>query len=614
MSVRMLLALAGWPEVAVPAAAWSGVDRGQQPLTLAHLAPGPRPQAVPVATNEDRSVRAVLAGALHNRRELRAQLGGRHAFSGRDDAEIVIHLYEERGPQCVKALRGPFALALWDVPAGRLLLARDHLGLVPLYYAVDRRRLAAASWLPALAALPGLAATWDAAALDAFLCLGSVPPPATFYAGIRQLRPGELALWEDGRLRTQRYWELTFPERRMGRRDLAAVVREQVLEALRLRQGGVLAGLLLSAGFDAAALLALGGTDHRPPARAYTAAPPGVDEDSRMAAWLAARAQVEHVLVADALDWPAAVEMLLAAHGAPSGGPEAAVLQMAAARAAADHEVALAGIGGEEVFGGSPAARAADRLQRFRRLPALVREVAEVWARLAPGRRAPELRALVTTERRAPLEMYARATSLFLPEEREALYTEEALAALGETGPWAVLAGLFAEAAAAGAVDTGDAFHYVEIALRLPGRAGAAIPAAALGLDLRLPLADFRLAQLAASVPAAARGNAHERQLLLQAAVSDLLPRTVLERPHASPVPVARAWESGSLRALLEDTLAPARVAAQGLFRPETVSRLCREQLTGARDHGPRLWALIQATRWLERQAVSASPALRVAG
>ena len=159
-----MLVLAGWPDHEPPEGGWRGADLTGRALLLAHLAGavGPNP---PVGISEDHSVRVVLAGKLYNRRELTVALGGRHDVRGQDDAEIVAHLYEERGLKCVKALRGAFALALWDARRGRLLLARDHLGLVPLFFAVDGHRLAASSALRALVTLPGLATAWDAAAI-----------------------------------------------------------------------------------------------------------------------------------------------------------------------------------------------------------------------------------------------------------------------------------------------------------------------------------------------------------------------------------------------------------------------------------------------------------------
>lgn len=607
--MRRLLALAGWPAATVPPGGWSGADAAGRPLVLGYLHAGPPADVPAVATNETRSVQAVLVGTVDNRRELRSSLEPRHAFRGRDDAEVLIHLYEERDVPCVKALRGGFALALWDAPRRRFLLARDPLGLVPLYYAAERGRLAAATALPALTGLPGLATSWDLAALDAYLTLGSVPAPGTLYPAIRQVRPGELLVWEDGQLRTQRYWQLTFSERRTPRAAPPEFVREQLREVLGRRQAGVVVGLLLSGGLGAAALLALAVEAERRPARAYTAALPGAaDDEVEVAARLATGAGVEHVVVREEPDWPAAIDALLAAEAGPAGGPEAPVLQLVTRRAAGDVTVALAGLGSEELFGGSAPVRAAERVRRYRRLPGLVREGAEMWARLAPRVLARRLAQLLGEERLAPVELYARAVSLFVAEERAELYTPEALAAIGDSHPWRELTTLFAEAVAAGAENTADAMHYLELALHLPARA-AALAAMASPLEVRFPLADHRLAQLVASVPPGARGGVRDRARLLQRALAGLLPAAVLGRPHASAGPRPEAWARGALREALEETLAPARVAAQGIFRHETVERLRREHLAGRRDHGPRLWAILLATRWIERQAV---PAVRV--
>ena len=605
-----MLVLAGWPDHEPPEGGWRGADLTGRALLLAHMASHGQPSP-PVGTTEDQSVRAVLAGRLYNRRELTVALGGRHSLSGRDDAEIVAHLYEERGLKCVKALRGAFALALWDAQRGRLLLARDHLGLVPLYFAADGHRLAASSALRALTALPGVAQAWDAAALDTFLTFGFIPPPGTLHPAIRQLAPAELAVWEGGRLRLQRYWHLSFPERRLAAADAAVLVRDQARDAIRLRLAGVVGGLLLSDGLDAAAILSLVAADERPPAAAYTATFAG---EGRGAARLAARLGVKHVPVDTAPDWPALLDGLLAAEGGPGASLDDAVLAVAIARAAADLGVALAGVGGEEIFGSSAPARAAARVRYYGSLPAVARELVVVTGRVAPALLSSAVHATIGAARLAPLELYARTVSLVLPEERATLYTPEALALMGDATPWRSLAALFADAAAAGATDTRDAIHYVEVAFRLPARASVIVAAAAAGLELRLPFADHRLAQIAASTPPASRSGVRDRQSLLGAAMADLLPRTLRAAAHRAPAPPPEAWRAGSLRALAEDLLAPARVRAQGIFLPDHVQRLWQEHLAGERDHGRCLWRLLVASRWLEGRAAPAVWATRAAG
>src|SRR5207247_1142522 len=163
-----------------------------------------------------------------------------------------------------------------------------------------------------------------------------------------------------------------------GAAEAAALVREQAREAIRLRLAGVVAGLLLSGGLDAAALLALVAADRRPPASAYTATFAG---EGRAAARLAAQLGIEHVLVDGEPEWPAVLERLLAAHGGPGASLDDPVFALAAARAAADVRVALAGVGGDEIFGGSAPARAAGRVGYYARLPALAREMIELSTR-----------------------------------------------------------------------------------------------------------------------------------------------------------------------------------------------------------------------------------------
>jgi asparagine synthase (glutamine-hydrolysing) len=599
--MRSLLALVGWPEIGLPPGTWFGSDPRGRDVALLHGSPaqaGP-----PVAANEQRTVHAVLAGSLHNARELRATLRSRHGFSGRDDAEVVVHLYEDRGIQCVSSLRGAFALVLWDSRRRQLLLARDQLGLAELYYAADGSRLAVASSLPGLGVLPRITSAWDVSALDQFLTLGAVPPPATLHPGIRQLRPGELAVWEDGRLRLQRYWQLVFPGRRVTHADLVALVREQVIEALRLRQAGLVTGVLLSGGLHAAALLALAVRDERPPAHAYTVGLPGIgDDELRAAARMAARAGVQHVPFTEPPDWAALVDGMLAQHGSPLAMMDAPLLGLVSRRAGGEVDALLGGIGGREVFGGAAPVRELEAAQRFRKLPALVRECAELWMRFVPGRRSAQLRRLVHSTRLAPLAVYASAVSIVLPEERADLYAPDMLATLGQASAWSTLSEAFADAVSAGAEDPADAFHFVELTLGLPPRAAAARVALG-GVELRLPLADHRLAHLVASVAPAQRATALRGQLLLRNALAEVLPRGVIGSRPLDSVPRRVAWRSGSLRAFVEETLTPERLDAQGVFNRETVARLWREQLAGDKDHAARLWAILVATRWLDQRA-----------
>lgn len=600
-----MLLLVGWPDVAQ-----GGAFEGALPNGTAVSLGGGR-----IATSPSGQVRALLTGALHNRAELAGGLMPRDAPdegpARLDAAEVALALYQERGTQSVTALRGAFALAIVDQRRGRVVVVRDQLGLMPLYVIADGGRFAASDSLATLLALPGVSSAWDLAALDAILTLGAVPPPATPYLAIRQVRPGELLQWDAGRIRHHRYWHLTFPERRLVRVDAPMLVRERLRDALRLRQAGTVTGLLLSDGLVSTAVLGEAAAESRPPAHAYVVATGrGGAEAARRATRFAARHGVTPVVAETDPDWAALAERLLEVHALPAVGLDLALLAPLW-EAGIRERVLLTGHGGAEVLGGAEDAGAWAAVDAFRRLPGFARETAELWARVV---RHGRVAALVREAPLAPVAFLARRGALLSPADRLALWTPEAMALLGETAAEERLAGLCADAMTAGAADPLDAIHHVALHLRLPALTQLHGFARSCGIDLRFPLADHRLAQVAASVPPERRGGGRGRVQLLRGALAGVVPSHVLRRPHEPLVPPAAAWRREPLAGLVDDALSPARIAAQGLFRSETIARFRAEHDGGSHDRGPLLWTLVLVSRWLERRRAQEPAATRAAG
>src|SRR5215210_3801821 len=180
-------------------------------LAIIDLAGGDQPIA-----NEDGTVHVVANAEVYDHRDHRRELRGRgHAFATESDVEVVVHLYEERGLGFAEALRGMFAVALWDARRGRMVLARDRFGIKPLYYSVHGERLAFASELSALTRVPGFSRELDLSAVEAYLAFNSIPAPMTVYRQARKLPPGHLLTWEDGRVRVER-WARPAPVRAEG--------------------------------------------------------------------------------------------------------------------------------------------------------------------------------------------------------------------------------------------------------------------------------------------------------------------------------------------------------------------------------------------------------------
>ncbi|MCW5892654.1 MAG: hypothetical protein KIT14_19240 [bacterium] len=607
-----MLLLVGWPDAAPDASPHAG----GVPDATAFEGTLPNGAAVSlasgrIATSPSGQVRVLFAGTLYNRAELAGGLGPSDAPGRRGAAEIALAFYLERGTQAVTALRGAFALAVVDQRRGRVVVVRDQLGLRPLYVVADGGRFAASDSLTTLLALPGVSSAWDLAALDAILTLGAVPAPATPYLAVRQVRPGELLQWDAGRLRHHRYWHLTFPERRLLRVDAPTLVRERLREALRLRQAGIVTGLLLSDGLVSTALLGEVAAERRPPAHAYVVATGrGGAEVARRATRFAARHGVASVVGEADPDWPALAERLLDVHGLPAVGLDLALLAPLL-EGGIRERVLLSGHGGAEILGGADDAGEWAAVDAFRRLPGLARETAELWARLASRGR---IASLVRAAPLAPVAFLARRSGLLTPADRLALWTPDAMALLGETAAEERLAGLCADAMTAGAGDPLDAIHHVALHLRLPALTQLHELAASYGVDLRFPLADHRLAKVAASVPADRRGGGRKRVQLLRGALADVLPASVLRRAHEPLVPTPAAWRREPLAALVDDALSPARLEAQGLFRPETIARFRAEHDGGSRDRGGLLWTLVLVSRWLERCRAQEPAARRAAG
>jgi len=598
--VGAFVALAGWPAAEPPEDAWTSSLGSDVPIAIGREdGPGP---AVVAATSADGRLHVAVAGSLANRRELEETVDRTGAApGGRNHAALVLRLYEGRGEQSVSALRGAFAVVVFDARRGRLVLARDQLGLQPLYYAAARGHCVAATRLGPLLRLPGVAGAPDVALVDVLLALGTVPAPATAYPGIRQLHPGELLVWEPGRIRAQRYWQLRFPSGQEGRRPAASEaarrVREQLDDAVRVRTAGVVSGMLLSGGLGAASVLGVAAAIDRRPATAVTIVG-GADTDDARAAALARRAGVAHTTLAADVEWDAAVEHALAVHGAPIGGMDEAMLAPAVTALGERVGVVLLGCGGEEALGGGPSERTWAASERYRALPALAREAVEIVAGTGWAR---SLTRTLHATRNAPIDVFADIDVALDADARRALYGPD-LRRLMDAGPTrSAIGALAGEAVSQGATEALDLLFAVRLAVGVARDASRLANGLGDGTELAFPLVDLRLVQTAAEMPAHLRASVRRRASLLQHAVAAEVPRDVQRRDHVTLVPPPAAWQSGSLRALVDEALAPTRVARLGLFDADGVAQLRARHAAGAADLGAVLWRLVLLGRWLDR-------------
>ena len=564
----------------------------------------------PVA-NETGDVVAVFNGELYNFPELRRELAASgHEVRGRGDTPVVPHLYEEHGLRFVERLEGMFAIALWDVPRGRLVLARDRLGKKPLVWTrLADGTFAFASELKALLGLPGLRREPDLAALDAYLALQYVPGTRTGLRAVRRVEPGSLLVVEGDAQTAERYWEPQLERLPLSDDAWLERVREEVTAAVRKRLvADVPLGALLSGGIDSAIVVALMAQASAEPVRTFTVGFADERYDERpFARAVAERWSTRHEEVVLEPDAAATLPRLAAAFDEPLGDEAALPLFLICEAARQEVTVALVGDGGDESFAGyeryaamgladrvpGPAAAAGARL--LRALPAGRRE-----------RRSPVFRAARFLDSAAVprAERYGQLMQVFTLGQRAELWTDEAKAEIGVLMSPGFLLGQPPAPGIAG-------LQLLDIATYLPGDLlpKSDIASMAHSLELRSPLLDHRVVELGLALPESLKQHGREAKLALRRAFADELPPLVAQRGKSGfGVPLAR-WFRGELAPLAYELLLDERARSRAWFRPGAVARLLDEHAVERADHGHRLWTLVMLELWQRTHVDADAPA-----
>jgi len=579
---------------------------GVRRLAVIDLETGRQPIA-----NEDGSVHVVLNGEIYNFAELRVRLERRgHRFRTRSDAEVVVHAYEEAGDDCVRELDGMFALAIWDRSRRALLLARDRMGEKPLYYYAGPDTFVFGSELRALLQHPDVPRALDLETLSRYLLFDCVPAPHSILAGVAKVPPAHTLVVSPGdKPQLQPYWRMRFqPEAFVDEAEWRARILGALDTAVTSRLvSDVPLGVFVSGGIDSGTIAAIAARSSSSALRTFCVGfeEPTYDERS-FARRVAEHCGAEHHAIAfraqDALALMDHVgELLDEPLGDASFLPRYA-LALAAKETAT---VMLSGDGGDELFCGYPTFLA-DRPARWLRRalpPSVQRGAQSIVERLPSSRRYGSLDFLLKQFVRAlPYEPEVR-TQLLLggltPPEQAGLLSASARSALGRFDPYAELMMVVRESSPSDPLERmiyqHSRFYLADQTLAAADRATMAA-----GLEVRAPLLDQRLVELAGQIPGHLKIRGMTTKYLFKHAVGHLLPAEIVtRRKQGLGVPIA-IWLRGPLRAVLEDRLSPARVARRGLFEPATVSRLIAEHVGGRRNHRKLLWTLLMFDAWCD--------------
>jgi asparagine synthase (glutamine-hydrolysing) len=580
-------------------------------LAIIDLATGDQP-----LTNEDGTVVVVQNGEIYNYRELRAELEAKgHSFRTQGDTEVLAHLYEERGPGFAEALRGMFAVAVWDARRRRVVLARDRFGIKPLYYRLTGESLSFASELKALLRQPGFSRDVDPDAVEAFLAFSFVPAPLSIFREARKLPPGSVLVCDvergrDGVTVESYARPRPAPEdelRRESEEDLAEELLERLRDSVRAHLiADVPVGVLLSGGIDSCTLAALA-AEAEGRVSTFTI---GFDErefdERELARLLADRYGTDHhelLVRPDAAElMPALAESFDEPFADSSAIPTYLVSQLARRHV----KVALSGEGGDEFFGGYNYYAGHGLARRMAPLAPVLRPVVERLPTSTDKASSLDWRAKrwVRAARLTPLERHYAWKSVFTPEERVALLRPE----LGDAAdPLDILRPHFAasegaeELARMMGVDV--AVFMVDDMLVKTDRASMAH-----SLEARVPILDPVVAELALALPSRLKVRGLAKKRLLRRAVAPLLPREIIEgkkRGFSAPIGL---WLRNELQPLAREVLSPAAVRRQGFFRPETVGRLIDDHAAGRADNSRKIWALLTFALWFERYGAGAVP------
>jgi len=574
---------------------------GMRRLSIIDLETGRQP-----IHNEDRTVWVVLNGEIYNFRDLRRDLQSRgHAFSTLTDTETIVHLYEEYGDRCVDHLRGMFAFALWDEKQRRLLLARDRLGVKPLYYAEIAGRLVFASELKALLELPYVEPeiNWRAAShLFTFL---TTPASDSIVQGVRKLPAGHLLAATPGRgPRVFPYWDVRFePDHGRSAGDLAEELRALVDESVRLRLvSDVPLGAFLSGGLDSSAIVASMARQQSGPVKTFTIGfKDQAFDESAHARRIARQFGTEHhelVLEPEVID---SVEDIAWHLDEPFGDSSAIPTYMVSKLAAGHVKVVLSGDGGDELFAGYDKYTVEARRRAFR-LPGPARRIVGAAAALLPpgmkGRNFLRNLALDGPQR------YLDESTLFRPDDKERLFQPEVLGRMAGGDPWSEELEYLARAGGHWL----SAARYMDLKAYLPLDILTKVDRMSMAhsLEAREPLLDHRLVEFAATIPPGMMLRGGTTKWIFKEAMRGILPDDIIDRrKHGFAVPLGR-WFRGKLGGFVRDLLLTKRSRERGIFNPSAIESLVRSHEEG-RPLDLQLWTLLSFELWC-RAFVDARP------
>jgi asparagine synthase (glutamine-hydrolysing) len=576
-----------------------GTGLGMRRLSIIDIAGGHQP-----VFNEDRTVWVVFNGEIYNFPSLREELiKGGHRFSTHTDTEVIVHLYEEMGANCVDKLRGMFAFALYDERRRKLLMARDRLGKKPLHYTFEGGRLFFASEIKSILTVAPELAALNRQALLQYMWFGYVPDPLTAFTSIHKLPPGHLLEFENGKIKVSQYWNLPQYGTHAPRSEEECLeeMETRLAEAVKIRLiSDVPLGALLSGGTDSSTVVALMARANSAPVKTFAIGFRDQDfNEAPYARMVAEKFGTDHHELIVEPDVVETVQTLTSSLEEPFGDSSMLPTYFVSCLARRHVTVALSGDGGDELFAGYD--RYAIHLRRrvFEQIPEWMRRFYrnQVYPRLPADMRGKKFSYNVSLPWR---ERYVDGISFVPAFERDMpLLSNDFRAVLRESGdPADVMYKYFDSAPAE---DPVSQMLYVDTKTYLVADILTKVDRMSMlaSLEVRVPILDQEFVEWATSLPVEWKiRRGRQKYILRKLAERVGVPREVLYRPKKGFALPLVHWMKHELKELIISVLLDPETLQRGYFEPRGVQQLLDEHFRGRRDHSGRIWRLLMFELW----------------
>ncbi len=580
----------------------NGVGIGMRRLSIIDLTTGHQP-----LTNEDQTLWLVCNGEIYNFRELRQELRSKgHKFKTGSDSEVILHLYEEYGDDFVLHLNGMFGFALWDGKRKRLIIGRDRIGIKPLYYYNDGKRLIFSTEAKAILAVPGVERDIDPIALQSYLSLGYVAAPYSLFSGIKKLPVASLMVIENQKVEITPYWEMSSTiDYAKSEDEWKDQVRAGIEEAVRLQMvSDVPIGAFLSGGIDSSAVVAFMAKYSSSPVRTYAIGFAGDSGGSYYnelpyAKQVSELFKTEHKEIIVKPDVVKLMPRLLWHMDEPMADTAFITTYLVAEFARQDSTVILSGVGGDELFGGYRRYLGEYYGQKYQNIPGWLRQniLSPVAQRLPSDRHSSLLnlsrlvKGFIVSSELPFAERYRSYVEVFTPEQIDLL--KKTVVA----EPYNALDIAFERSHSE---DPVNRLFQVDSMTQLPDDLLMLTDkmTMATSLECRVPFLDQNLVELAAAMPGSMKIRGRELKYVLKSCLQDVLPKEILYRKKRGFGAPMGSWLKNELSPLLKQVLSKKTIQARGLFNWDFVQQTIALHEADKEDHTDHLQALMNLELW----------------